>query len=147
MSCPSQQSVSIRGEANISRYLSRLFPLQLAYENSAGVDSAAEIDRLLDMTEAGAVFGVGGAASAAGPGHNKDRGQALNILEQALLQRPAAGVTALPDAVVYSALLNSKVTPASVGAAPGWSSAIGWRRSDSFRRRRREFEIWREFKN
>ena len=117
MSCPSQQSVSIRGEANISRYLSRLFPLQLAYENSAGVDSAAEIDRLLDMTEAGAVFGVGGAASAAGPGHNKDRGQALNILEQALLQRPAAGVTALPDAVVYSALLNSKVTPASVGAA------------------------------
>ena len=110
MLSPASQSAAIEGEANIGRYLARIFPA-LSYENCNGgdVNSSAQLDQLLDLTDAAGPLGAGGS--------KRDRPAALQSIEKSL----AAGGNFLNgsaragmvDAVVWSSLTNAKIDAAS----------------------------------
>lgn len=101
MVSPSSQAVAINGEANIARYLARLVPGLLDYENQSF--KAAQIDQFLDLTEYSAPLGTRGT--------KRERAATLQLLDDTLSSRKSLEVNSnevgLVDFVVYSALTNS----------------------------------------
>jgi hypothetical protein len=101
MVSPSSQSVAIRGESNIARFILRRYPALFDYEGS-DLHRTAHFDHLLDLSEL--ITGV----------NKKERAAALKMLEKPLTSGPSVvtGVSQLNpvDFVLYSAVINSSNT-------------------------------------
>ena len=107
MVSPSSQSVAIRGESNLARFILRRYPALLDYEGS-DLHRTAYLDHLLDLSEL--ITGV----------NKKERAAALKMLEKPLTSGSGpsivTGVSHLNpvDFVLYSAVINSS-NPGELG--------------------------------